>query len=69
MASTSDCTADVDSTETGGSSYLAHVGHAAAAIAAGKCQVALITLAGKPARRRPRRVAARRRRRAEADFE
>ncbi len=38
----------VDSTETGGSSYLAHVGHAAAAIAAGKCQVALVTLAGKP---------------------
>lgn len=38
----------VDSTETGGSSYLAHVGHAAAAIAAGKCSVALVTLAGKP---------------------
>ncbi len=38
----------IDSTETGGSSYLAHVGHAAAAIAAGKCRVALITLAGKP---------------------
>lgn len=38
----------VDSTETGGSSYLAHVGHAAAAIAAGKCNVALVTLAGKP---------------------
>ena len=37
-----------DSTETGGSSYLGHVGHAAAAIAAGKCHVALITLAGKP---------------------
>ena len=37
-----------DSTEFGGSSYLAHVGHAAAAIAAGKCDVALITLAGKP---------------------
>ena len=29
-------------------SYLAHVGHAAAAIAAGKCSVALVTLAGKP---------------------
>jgi acetyl-CoA C-acetyltransferase len=40
--------ADVDSTETGGSSYLVHVGHAAAAIAAGKCRVALITLAGLP---------------------
>jgi acetyl-CoA C-acetyltransferase len=38
----------VDNTETGGSSYLAHVGHAAAAIAAGKCHVALCTLAGKP---------------------
>jgi acetyl-CoA C-acetyltransferase len=38
----------VDNTETGGSSYLAHVGHAAAAIKAGKCSVALITLAGKP---------------------
>jgi acetyl-CoA C-acetyltransferase len=38
----------LDSTETGGSSYLAHVGHAAAAIAAGKCHVALITLAGRP---------------------
>ena len=37
-----------DNTETGGSSYLAHVGHAAAAIAAGKCSVALVTLAGKP---------------------
>jgi acetyl-CoA C-acetyltransferase len=37
-----------DTTETGGSSYLAHVGHAAAAIAAGKCHVALITLGGKP---------------------
>jgi acetyl-CoA C-acetyltransferase len=38
----------VDSTETGGSSYLVHVGHAAASIAAGQCQVALITLAGLP---------------------
>jgi len=38
----------VDSTETGGSSYLVHVGHAAQAIAAGKCRVALVTLAGKP---------------------
>jgi acetyl-CoA C-acetyltransferase len=38
----------LDSTETGGSSYLTHVGHAAAAIAAGKCRVALITLAGLP---------------------
>jgi len=38
----------MDSTETGGSSYVVHVGHAAAAIAAGKCSVALVTLAGKP---------------------
>jgi acetyl-CoA C-acetyltransferase len=38
----------LDSTESGGSSYLMHLGHAASAIAAGKCQVALITLAGKP---------------------
>jgi acetyl-CoA C-acetyltransferase len=38
----------LDSTETGGSSYLAHVGHAAAAIAEGRCSVALITLAGLP---------------------
>ena len=37
-----------DSTDVGGSSYLAHVGHAAQAIAAGKCNVALITLAGRP---------------------
>ncbi|MDB5679075.1 thiolase domain-containing protein [Sphingomonas bacterium] len=37
-----------DSTETGGSSYILHVGHAAQAIAAGKCSVALITLAGRP---------------------
>jgi acetyl-CoA C-acetyltransferase len=38
----------MDSTDTGGSSYVLHVGHAAQAIAAGKCKVALITLAGKP---------------------
>lgn len=38
----------LDSTEIGGSSYVAQVGHAAAAITAGKCEVALITLAGKP---------------------
>ena len=31
----------VDSTDTGGSSYLVHVAHAAQAIAAGKCNVAL----------------------------
>ena len=38
----------LDSTETGGSSYLIHVAHAAEAIATGACRVALITLAGKP---------------------
>jgi acetyl-CoA C-acetyltransferase len=36
----------VDSTETGGSSYLVHVGHAADAIAAGRCAVALVSMAG-----------------------
>lgn len=38
----------VDTTDTGGSSYLVHVSHAAQAIAVGKCNVALITMAGKP---------------------
>ena len=38
----------VDSTDTGGSSYLVHVAHAAQAIAAGKCNVALVTLGGRP---------------------
>jgi acetyl-CoA C-acetyltransferase len=38
----------VDTTDTGGSSYVIHVAHAAQAIAAGKCKVALITLAGRP---------------------
>ena len=42
----------LDSTETGGSSYILHVGHAAEAIAAGKCSVALITLAGRPRQNR-----------------
>ncbi|WP_424138318.1 thiolase domain-containing protein [Roseomonas chloroacetimidivorans] len=37
-----------DSSDVGGSSYLAHVGHAAQAIAMGHCSVALITLAGRP---------------------
>ena len=37
-----------DGTESGGCSYLAHIQHAAAAIAAGQCSVVLITLAGKP---------------------
>ena len=38
----------LDSTETGGSSYLLHVSHAAQAIAAGHCNVALVTLADRP---------------------
>ncbi|MBV9459379.1 MAG: thiolase domain-containing protein, partial [Bradyrhizobium sp.] len=38
----------IDSTDTGGCSYLIHLGHAAEAIAAGKCSIALVTLAGKP---------------------
>src|SRR6059036_3964434 len=37
----------MDTTETGGSSYVIHVSHAAEAIALGKCNVALITLAGR----------------------
>src|SRR5262249_28221217 len=38
----------VDTTETGGSSYVIHVSHAAQAIMAGKCNVALITLPRRP---------------------
>ena len=38
----------LDSTETGGSAPIVHVAHAAEAIAAGHCSVALITLAGRP---------------------
>jgi len=37
-----------DSTDVGGSSYLVHVRHAAQAIEAGHCDVALVTLAGRP---------------------
>ena len=37
-----------DGTDSGGSSYNLHVGHAVQAIAAGKCNVALVTLAGRP---------------------
>jgi acetyl-CoA C-acetyltransferase len=37
-----------DSTDVGGSSYISHVGHAVSAIRDGKCDVALITLAGRP---------------------
>lgn len=38
----------VDTTDVGGSSYISHVGHAAAAIKTGKANVVLITLAGRP---------------------
>jgi acetyl-CoA C-acetyltransferase len=38
----------VDTTESGGSAYLLHVAHAAQAIAAGHCNVALITMADRP---------------------
>uniref|UniRef100_UPI00330679D9 thiolase domain-containing protein n=1 Tax=Limnohabitans sp. Rim8 TaxID=1100718 RepID=UPI00330679D9 len=38
----------VDSTECGGSAPILHVAHAAEAIAAGRCSIALITLAGRP---------------------
>lgn len=38
----------LDGTDIGGSSYIAHVAHAAEAIAMGKCSVALITMAGRP---------------------
>src|SRR3546814_16574837 len=38
----------MDSTETCGASYVPHVGHAAEEVGAGKCKVALITLAGRP---------------------
>ena len=38
----------LDATDVGGSSYVLHIGHAAAAIAMGKCNVALVTLAGRP---------------------
>jgi acetyl-CoA C-acetyltransferase len=38
----------VDGTSVGGSSPVYHIGHAAAAIAEGKCNIALITLANRP---------------------
>jgi acetyl-CoA C-acetyltransferase len=38
----------VDSTELGGTSYVALAAHAAEAITLGKCDVALVTLAGRP---------------------
>jgi acetyl-CoA C-acetyltransferase len=36
------------STDIGGSAYVDHLGHAASAIRDGKCNVALVTLAGRP---------------------
>jgi len=38
----------IDTTESGGSAYLLHVSHAAQAIAAGRCRVALVTMADRP---------------------
>ncbi|MDO5499014.1 MAG: thiolase domain-containing protein [Propionibacteriaceae bacterium] len=38
----------VDGTDTGGSSYLVHVGHAVEAIRSGRCTIVLITMAGRP---------------------
>ena len=38
----------IDTTETGGSSYVVHVGARRRGDRAGKCNVALITLAGRP---------------------
>ena len=57
-----------DNTDTGGSSYLSHVGHAAMAVAAGKCRVALCTMAGR-ARSERRGPPAGRRGGPETDFE
>jgi acetyl-CoA C-acetyltransferase len=37
-----------DATDYGGSAYVNHVGHAAAAIRQGKCDIALVTLAARP---------------------
>jgi len=38
----------IDATDCGGSAPIVHLSHAAQAIAAGRCKVALITLAGRP---------------------
>lgn len=57
----------VDTTSVGGASYLFHVGHAASAIAAGKCDVALVTMAGRP--RQPGGRGSRGTERPEAGFE
>jgi acetyl-CoA C-acetyltransferase len=38
----------LDTTETGGAAYISHIGHAAAAIERGVCDVALVTFAERP---------------------
>ena len=57
----------LDSSDMGGASYVSQVGHAASAIAAGKCSVALITLAGRPRQELP--VGSRPRPAPESEFE
>jgi len=47
----------LDTTMTGGSSPVFQIGHAAAAIAAGKCKIALVTLAARPKSERQVRAA------------
>ena len=47
----------LDTTMTGGSSPVFQIGHAAAAIALGKCRVALVTLAARPRSERQNRTA------------
>ncbi|MFN8634014.1 MAG: thiolase domain-containing protein [Chloroflexota bacterium] len=47
----------LDTTMTGGSSPVFHIGHAAMAIAAGRCSVALVSLAARPASERQMRAA------------
>ncbi|MCR9220984.1 MAG: thiolase domain-containing protein [Alphaproteobacteria bacterium] len=49
----------IDTTELGGASYISHLNHAMRAIAAGRCTVALITLAGRPRSERSSGKAAR----------
>ena len=46
----------LDTTMTGGSSPVFHIGHAAMAIATGRCRVALISLAARPRSERQNRV-------------
>src|SRR4026209_1371216 len=46
----------LDTTMTGGSSPMFQIGHAAAAIAGGKCRIALVTLAARPRSERASRA-------------